>query len=164
MIILHSRYEANHVQCWTSLKRIMFSVTSKKQPNVGDLGKLNCCQRLWKVTQSPINHPIWSYWSCFSIYFCTKIKGWPHRGVCDELIALQRHFSRLSVGTATLTTASTAPLFKRHKRIILLRCVLSCDVASSRMAYKFQIWYRITSNLTFTECLIHISWKYISFS
>ena len=26
------------------------------------LGQINCCQRLWKVSQSPINHPIWSHW------------------------------------------------------------------------------------------------------
>ena len=26
-------------------------------------GKINCCQRLKKVAQSPINCPIWSHWS-----------------------------------------------------------------------------------------------------
>ena len=25
-------------------------------------GQIDCCQRLWKVTQSPINRPIWSHW------------------------------------------------------------------------------------------------------
>ena len=25
-------------------------------------GKINCCQRLWKAAQSPINRPIWSLW------------------------------------------------------------------------------------------------------
>ena len=24
-------------------------------------GQINCCQRLWKVAQSPINLPIWSH-------------------------------------------------------------------------------------------------------
>ena len=51
------------------------SVTSKKSPNVykscpknisllkcGRFGKINCCQRLWKVAQSAINRQIWSHW------------------------------------------------------------------------------------------------------
>ena len=25
-------------------------------------GQINCCQRFWKVGQSPINHPIWLHW------------------------------------------------------------------------------------------------------
>ena len=25
-------------------------------------GQINCCQRLWKLAQSPINRPIWSFW------------------------------------------------------------------------------------------------------
>ena len=32
--------------------------------NVRDLGKINCCQRLYKVAQSPINQTIWSHWLC----------------------------------------------------------------------------------------------------
>ena len=28
----------------------------------GKFGQINCCQRLLKVAQSPINRPIWSHW------------------------------------------------------------------------------------------------------
>ena len=48
----------------------------KLSKNVGDLGKLNCCQTLWKVAQSPINHPIWSHWSrepIFTQYCKSKV-------------------------------------------------------------------------------------------
>ena len=31
--------------------------------NVGDLGKISCCQRLQQLAQSPIIRTIWSHWS-----------------------------------------------------------------------------------------------------
>ena len=46
-----------------SLEKLNILTPLHKLPkNVGDLGKLNCWQRLWKVAQSPINRPIWSNW------------------------------------------------------------------------------------------------------
>ena len=77
-------------QDWSKLpsRIISSSVTSKKSPNVykklpkddftskmkdfdnftkivkkcGKFGQNKCCQRLWKVSQSAINCPIWSHW------------------------------------------------------------------------------------------------------
>ena len=34
----------------------------------GRFGQINCCQRLWKVAESPINYPIWSHCSPLTLY------------------------------------------------------------------------------------------------
>ena len=45
-----------------SLEKLMIMTPLQKLPkNVGDFGKINCCQRLQKLAQSPINRPIWSH-------------------------------------------------------------------------------------------------------
>ena len=46
-----------------SLEKLKILTPSQKlHKNVEDLWKINCCQRLWKVAQSPINPQIWSHW------------------------------------------------------------------------------------------------------
>ena len=71
-----------------SLEKLkIFTPLQKLPKNLRDLGKCNCCQRLWKVAQSSINHPIRShcsgasvenwYWgrkfpSCFKTIFFTR--------------------------------------------------------------------------------------------
>ena len=48
-----------------SLKKLKILTSLQKLPkNVWDLGKINGCQRLWKVAQSTINRQIWSQWPC----------------------------------------------------------------------------------------------------
>ena len=74
------------------------SVTSKKSPNVNKscpkmidfgtftkivyecrrFGQTNCCHRLWKVDQSPINRPIWSHW--WLLQFHIFVRFW----VCER--------------------------------------------------------------------------------
>ena len=45
-----------------SIEKLKILTPLQKLPNdVGDLGKFNCCQRLWKVALSPINHQIGSH-------------------------------------------------------------------------------------------------------
>ena len=45
-----------------SLEKLKILTTLQKLPkNVEDFGQINSCQRLWKVAQSAINHPIWSH-------------------------------------------------------------------------------------------------------
>ena len=45
-----------------SLEKLKILTPLQKLPNnLGDLGKINYCQRFWKVAQSPINCPIWSH-------------------------------------------------------------------------------------------------------
>ena len=39
----------------------IFTPLQKLPKNVGDLGSFNCCQRLQKIAQIPINRPIWSH-------------------------------------------------------------------------------------------------------
>ena len=42
-----------------SVEKLKILTPIQKLPkNVGDLGKINCCQRLQKLVQSPINRPI----------------------------------------------------------------------------------------------------------
>ena len=82
-------FSASFVRIWASFYSNIWShwlttsVTSKKSPNVYKncpkmislvkfniltplqkcrrFGQINCCQRLWKFAQSPINCPIWSH-------------------------------------------------------------------------------------------------------
>ena len=42
-------------------KMIDFITFTKIAQECGRCGQINCCQRLWKVAQSPINCPIWSH-------------------------------------------------------------------------------------------------------
>ena len=42
-------------------KRIDFDTFTKIALEFGRFGQINCCQRLLKVPQSPINRPIWSH-------------------------------------------------------------------------------------------------------
>ena len=43
-------------------KMIILTPLQKLPENMGRFGQINCCQRLLKVAQSPINLPIWSHW------------------------------------------------------------------------------------------------------
>ena len=46
-----------------SVEKLKILTPFQKLPkNLGYLGKINCCQRLQKLSQSPINCPIWSHW------------------------------------------------------------------------------------------------------
>ena len=46
-----------------SLEKIKILTPLQKLPIMWEIWEINCCQRLWKFAQSPINHPIWSHWS-----------------------------------------------------------------------------------------------------
>ena len=39
-----------------------FHTFTKVALECGRFGQTNCCHRLWKVAQIPINRPIWSHW------------------------------------------------------------------------------------------------------
>ena len=39
-----------------------FDTITKIAKECWRFGQVKCCQRLWKVAQSPINHQIWSHW------------------------------------------------------------------------------------------------------
>ena len=45
-----------------SLVKLKMLAPLQKLPKNGRFGQNNCCQRLWKFFQSPINRPIWSHW------------------------------------------------------------------------------------------------------
>ena len=53
-----------------------FDTLTKTAYKFRRFGQINCCQRLWKVAQCPINRPIWSHWrqtfikaESFSVFF-----------------------------------------------------------------------------------------------
>ena len=45
-----------------TIKMIDFETFTKIAEECGRIGQTNCCHRLWKVAQSPINRQIWSHW------------------------------------------------------------------------------------------------------
>ena len=52
-----------------SVEKLKILTPFQKLPmNVGDMDKINCCQRLQKLAQSPINRPIWSHCKLGSIF------------------------------------------------------------------------------------------------
>ena len=59
-------------QKWFLYKIEIFWHFYKKFLTCEPFGQNNCCQRLWKVAQSAINHPIWSHWGQVSCFLISK--------------------------------------------------------------------------------------------
>ena len=67
-------------QKWLHYKKIDFDNFTKK---CGLFGQPNCCQRLLKVAQSPINCPIWSLCWCNTVLFYKSL--WFFLSFCNSI-------------------------------------------------------------------------------
>ena len=53
---------ASHFLIGTRGHSLTLYTFTKIAQECGRFVQTNCCQKLWKVAQSPANHPIWSHW------------------------------------------------------------------------------------------------------
>ena len=83
-------------------------------------GQTNCFQRLWKVAQSPINRPTWSYMSPQDVFLIPWIElgGVSTRTWCYISLCWPHHFS--------VTIKMIITTNEGSYRVCLLACLLAC--------------------------------------
>ena len=106
-----------------SLEMIDFNTLTKIAQECGRCGQINCCQRFYKLAQSsPINRPIWSHWSQWSLY--TLAMSWTYSAklkvgrVCPILGRNQSHRSKFD-GSEAFNYSLTSEYFIQNSDLTM---------------------------------------------
>ena len=118
-----------------SLEKWYISTSLQKLPkNVERFGQINCCKRLQKVAQSPINWPIYSHcsWPTIATILATTWFNWPKFWV--------------SYMTITITKMSKMSYWSRYRcgHQHLLHCVIHPQLTNLTILQHGSIHYAMT--------------------